>query len=230
MKSLKEMKYLLLDLDGVCYGSHNGYPLEKVFGLVSKRMTLFIQEKLGLDEKKAKELQTNYFYKYNTSLNGLMLHHNVIGDEFLKYVHDIDISFMKEDKIMRNELENLDMEKFIFTNGSAEHAQNILTRLGVYDLFGKEKVFDIKDAGYIPKPEAQTFDLMVKKFGINPKETIYIEDIAKNLSIGFERGCTTVWLINDEHFGKIDSDKDYISHKIENLSLFLKEIRLLKSK
>ena len=208
MKSLKEMKYLLLDLDGVCYGSHNGYPLEKVFGLVSKRMTLFIQEKLGLDEKKAKELQTNYFYKYNTSLNGLMLHHNVIGDEFLKYVHDIDISFMKEDKIMRNELENLNMEKFIFTNGSAEHAQNILTRLGIYDLFGKEKVFDIKDAGYVPKPEAQTFDLMVKKFGINPKETIYIEDIAKNLSIGFERGCTTVWLINDEHFGKIDSDKD----------------------
>ena len=230
MISLKEMKYLLLDLDGVCYGSHNGYPLEKVFGLVSKRMTLFIQEKLGLDEKKAKELQTNYFYKYNTSLNGLMLHHNVIGDEFLKYVHDIDISFMKEDKIMRNELKNLDMEKFIFTNGSAEHAQNILTRLGIYDLFGKEKVFDIKDAGYVPKPEAQTFDLMVKKFGINPKETIYIEDIAKNLSIGFERGCTTVWLINDEHFGKIDSDKDYISHKIENLSLFLKEIRLLKSK
>ena len=230
MKSLKEMKYLLLDLDGVCYGSHNGYPLEKVFGLVSKRMTLFIQEKLGLDEKKAKELQTNYFYKYNTSLNGLMLHHNVIGDEFLKYVHDIDVSFMKEDKIMRNELENLDMEKFIFTNGSAEHAQNILTRLGIYDIFGKEKVFDIKDAGYVPKPEAQTFDLMVKKFGINPKETIYIEDIAKNLSIGFEKGCTTVWLINDEHFGKIDSDKDYISHKIENLSLFLKEIRLLKSK
>ena len=230
MKSLKEMKYLLLDLDGVCYGSHNGYPLEKVFGLVSKRMTLFIQEKLGLDEKKAKELQTNYFYKYNTSLNGLMLHHNVIGDEFLKYVHDIDISFMKEDKIMRNELENLNMEKFIFTNGSAEHAQNILTRLGIYDLFGKEKVFDIKDAGYVPKPEAQTFDLMVKKFDINPKETIYIEDIAKNLSTGFEKGCTTVWLINDEHFGKIDSDKDYISHKIENLSLFLKEIRLLKSK
>ncbi len=230
MKSLKEMKYLLLDLDGVCYGSHNGYPLEKVFGLVSKRMTLFIQEKLGLDEKKAKELQTNYFYKYNTSLNGLMLHHNVIGDEFLKYVHDIDISFMKEDKILRSELENLNMEKFIFTNGSAEHAQNILTRLGIYDLFGKEKVFDIKDAGYVPKPEAQTFDLMVKKFGIKPKETIYIEDIAKNLSTGFEKGCTTVWLINDEHFGKIDSDKDYISHKIENLSLFLKEIRLLKSK
>ena len=228
--NLTEKKYLLLDLDGVCYGSHNGYPIEKVFGMVSKRMTKFIQEKLNLDETKAKELQTDYFYKYNTSLNGLMLHHNVVGEEFLKYVHDIDISFMKEDKIMRNEIEQLDMEKFIFTNGSAEHAKNILTHLGIYDLFGRDKVFDIQDAGYVPKPEAATFDLMTKKFGINPKETIYIEDIAKNLSIGHERGCTTVWLINDEHFGKMDSDKDYISHKIENLSLFLKEIRLLKSK
>ena len=229
MKNLKNKKNLLLDLDGVCYGKHNNYSLERVFGQVSKRMTMFISEKLKIDMNKAKELQTNYFYKYNTSLNGLMIHHDIVPEEFLKYVHTIDLSFMKEDKVMRNELEKLDMEKFIFTNGSAEHAENILTHLGIYDLFGRDKVFDIKDAKYVPKPEAKTFDLMVKRFGINPKETIYIEDIAKNLSIGYERGCTTVWLINDEHFGKIDSDKDYISHKIENLSLFLKEIRLLKS-
>ena len=224
------MKYLLLDLDGVCYGKHNNYSLERVFGQVSKRMTMFISKRLKINTDKARELQTNYFYKYNTSLNGLMIHHNIPPEEFLEFVHDIDLSFMKEDKIMRSELEQLNMEKFIFTNGSAEHAENILTHLGVYDLFGRDKVFDIQDASYIPKPAAKTFDLMVKKFGISPNETIYIEDIAKNLSIGYERGCTTVWLINDEHFGKIDSDKDYISHKIENLSLFLKEIRLLKSK
>ena len=229
MKNFKEMKYLLLDLDGVCYGKHNNYSLEKVFGQVSQRMTMFISERLKIDMEEAKKLQTDYFYKYNTSLNGLMIHHDIPPEEFLRYVHTIDLSFMKEDKIMRNELEKLDMEKFIFTNGSAEHAKNILTHLGVYDLFGRDKVFDIKDDGYVPKPEAKTFDLMVEKFGLNPKETIYIEDIAKNLSIGYERGCATVWLINDEHFGKMDSDKDYISHKIENLSLFLREIRLLKS-
>ena len=229
MKDIKTKKYLLLDLDGVCYGKHNNYSLEKVFGQVSKRMTMFISKRLKINTDKAKELQTNYFYKYNTSLNGLMIHHNIPPEEFLEFVHDIDLSFMKEDKIMRNELEKLNMDKFIFTNGSAAHAENILSHLGIYDLFGRNKIFDIKDAGYIPKPEAKTFDLMVEKFGINPKETIYIEDIAKNLSIGFERGCTTVWLINDEHFGKMDSDKDYISHKIENLSLFLREIRLLKS-
>ena len=69
---------------------------------------------------------------------------------------------------------------------------------------------------------------MVKKFKIDPNETIYIEDIAKNLSIAKERGSTTVWLINDEYWGKKESDKEYIDYKIENLSLFLKEIRLLQ--
>ena len=69
-------------------------------------MTQFISEKLKIEEVKAKELQTNYFYKYNTSLRGLMIHDGISPDEFLTYVHDIDLSFMKEDKIMRNELEN----------------------------------------------------------------------------------------------------------------------------
>ena len=40
--NLKEKKYLLLDLDGVCYGKHNNYSLERVFGQVSQRMTKFI--------------------------------------------------------------------------------------------------------------------------------------------------------------------------------------------
>ena len=85
------------------------------------------------------------------------------------------------------------------------------------------------DAEFHPKPEAKAFDLMVEKFNINPNETLYIEDIAKNLSIAKERGSTTVWLINDEYWGKKDSDKDFIDYKIKNLSLFLKEIRLLKN-
>ena len=215
MNELKNKKILLLDLDGTVYQD-----LEAVFGQVSKLMTKYISEKLKIDLKKAKELQTNYFYKYNTSLNGLMIHHDIPPKEFLNYVHDIDLSFMEKDKVLREELEKSDMRKLIFTNGSTNHAKNVLSHLGIDDLF---------DAEYTPKPEPKAFDLMVKKFGINPKETIYVEDIAKNLSIGKERGCSTVWLKNNEQWGKMESDKDYIDHKIENLSLFLKEIRLLKS-
>ena len=156
-----------------------------------------------------------------------MIHHDIPPEEFLEYVHDIDLSFMEKDLILRNELENINLNKFVFTNGSRAHVKNIVKTLGIEDQF--KDIFDIVDAKYHPKPEAKAFDLMVDKFKINPKETLYIEDIAKNLSIGKERGTITAWLINNEYWGKKESDKVYIDYKIENLSLFLKEIRLLKS-
>ena len=219
---MKNIKNILFDCDGVLYQD-----LEAVFGQVSKKMTEYISKKLNIDLIKAKELQTNYFHKYNTSLNGLMIHHNIPPEEFLKYVHDIDLSFMKKDLVLREELEKLNIKKFVFTNGSKEHVKNITNHLGINDLF--DGIFDIVDAKFHPKPEAKAFDLMTKKFNINPKETLYIEDIAKNLSIAKERGSTTVWLINDEYWGRKDSEKDFIDYKIKNLSLFLKEIRLLKN-
>jgi putative hydrolase of the HAD superfamily len=222
MKNLANIKNILFDCDGVLYQD-----LEAVFGQVSKKMTEYISKKLNIDLIKAKELQTNYFHKYNTSLNGLMIHHDIPPREFLEYVHDIDLSFLEKDKTLRYELENIKLNKYVFTNGSKEHVKNITTHLGIDDQF--DGVFDIVDAEYHPKPEAKAFDLMVQKFKIDPNETLYIEDIAKNLSIGKERGTITAWLINDEYWGKKESEKDYIDYKIENLSLFLKEIRLLKN-
>ena len=219
---LKNIKNILFDCDGVLYQD-----LDAVFGQVSRKMTKYISKKLNLDLKVAKELQRSYFHKYDTSLNGLMIHHNISPREFLDYVHDIDLSFLEKDKTLRKELENTNLRKFVFTNGSKEHVKNITTSLGIDDQF--ENVFDIVDAKYNPKPAAKAFDLMLEKFKIDPKETLYIEDIAKNLSIGKERGTITAWLINDEYWGKRDSDKEYIDYKIENLSLFLKEIRLLKN-
>ena len=69
MNNLKNIKNILFDCDGVLYSD-----LEAVFGQVSKRMTKYISNKLNLDLTKAKELQRDYFHKYNTSLNLSLIH------------------------------------------------------------------------------------------------------------------------------------------------------------
>ena len=221
MNKFKNIKNFIFDCDGVLYQD-----LDAVFGQVSKRMTKYISEKLNLDLKKAKELQTNYFHKYNTSLNGLMIHHEVNPDDFLKYVHDINLDFMEKDLVLREELIKLDAKKFVFTNGSNDHVKNIIKNVGIDDLF--DGIFDIKDCNLIPKPSLEPYKQLVKKFRIIPEETIFIEDIAKNLEPAKKLGMKTVWLINDENWGKKDSDKDFIDLKIKNLSSFLKEINILK--
>ena len=223
MKEFKNIKNFIFDCDGVLYKD-----LEKVFGQVSKRMTEYISKKLNVDFKKAKELQTNYFYEYNTSLNGLMINHKIDPDDFLQYVHKINLDFLEKDTILREELIKLKAKKFVFTNGSHDHIINITKHLGIDDLF--DGAFDITDCNFLPKPSIEPYEKLIKKFDINPEETVFIEDIAKNLESAKKLGMKTVWLINDEYWGKKDSDKNYIDLKIKNLSSFLKEINILKAR
>ena len=222
MKEFKKIKNFIFDCDGVLYND-----LEKVFGQVSKKMTEYIAKKLNLDLKKAKELQTNYFHKYNTSLNGLMIHHKINPNEFLKYVHDINLDFLEKDLVLRKELLKLEAKKIVFTNGSNDHVANITKHLGIDDLF--DGIFDIVDCNFIPKPAIESYEKLSKKFNINPNETLFIEDIAKNLEPAKKLGMKTVWLVNNEYWGKKDSDKDFIDLKIKNLSSFLKEINILQA-
>ena len=223
MKGFKNIKNFIFDLDGTLYGQNM---LEKVFGQVSKRMGEFISQKLNVDLKRAKELQTNYFHKYNTSLNGLMIHHNIDPQEFLKYVHEINLDFLKKDVVLREELLKLDAKKYIYTNGSAAHIKQIIKSLGIEDLF--DGTFDIVDANYVPKPSVEPCKAMVKKFNIDPKEAVFIEDIAINLEPAKKLGMKTVWVENSEYWGKKNSNKDFIDLKIKNLSSFLKEINILE--
>ena len=221
MKEFKKIKNFIFDCDGVLYDD-----LEGVFGQVSKRMTEYISQKLDLSLEKAKELQTNYFHKYNTSLNGLMIHHDINPQEFLKYVHDINLDFLKKDLKLRKELIELKTKKFVFTNGSHEHASNITKTLGIRDLF--DGFFDITDCNFIPKPSIEPYRKLIDKFNIKPSETVFIEDIAINLEPAKKLGMKTVWLKNNEYWGKKDSDKKFVDLKIENLSSFLKEINIIK--
>mgnify|MGYP001447002942 CR=1 FL=1 len=222
MKKFTNIKNFIFDCDGVLYKD-----LEAVFGQVSKRMTEYISKKLDLDLKKAKELQTNYFHKYNTSLNGLMIHHDINPEEFLKYVHEINLDFLKKDLVLRKELLKLNAKKFVFTNGSHDHVINITKHLGIDDVF--DGAFDITDCNYIPKPAIEPYKKLINKFDIDPNETVFIEDIAKNLEPAKKVGMKTVWLINDEYWGKKDSDKDFIDLKIDNLSSFLNKINILNA-
>ena len=89
MKDLKKVKYLILDMDGCVY--HPKY-LKTLFSQVSNKMTDFISLKLNIDKIKAKDIQSDYFYKYDTSLNGLMKNYPdlINASEFLQYVHNIN--------------------------------------------------------------------------------------------------------------------------------------------
>ena len=67
MKSLELIKYWIFDLDNTLYSGKT-----KVFEQVDKKMSKFISDKLNVTLVEARKIQKNYFYQYNTTLNGMI--------------------------------------------------------------------------------------------------------------------------------------------------------------
>ena len=222
MKELKLIKYWIFDLDNTLYSAKT-----RVFEQVDKKMSEYISKKLNVSTAKAKEIQKNYFHEYNTTLNGMIKNHKIDADEFLEFVHNIDIDFLKKDLILGEELKKLDGKKIIFTNSSRKHALNVTKRIGIDQYF--DDIFDIIDSEFVPKPAIQPYKKLVEKHKIDPKLCGFVEDIARNLKPAYEMGMKTVWIENDEPWAKKYSDSDFINFKTKNLSEFLKQINLLKA-
>ena len=90
-------------------------------------------------------------------------------------------------------------------------------------------IFAIADADFVPKPHIDPYQKIIKKFNLNPEESILIEDIAHNLEQAKKLGMKTCWLENNEAFAKKDADKPYIDYKIKSLPSFLQEINIIKA-
>ena len=222
MKTLQFSKFWIFDLDNTLYSGET-----RVFEQVDKRMSKYISEKLNVSILEAKAIQKNYFYKYNTTLNGMMKNHKIEANEFLEFVHDIDIDFLKKDTLLGEELRKIEGKKIIFTNGSKKHALNVTQRIGIDQYF--DDIFDIVDCNFIPKPKMEPYKKLVEKHKIDPNLCVLIEDIARNLKPAYEMGMKTVWIENKEPWAAKFSDSDFINYRTKNLTEFLKKINLLKA-
>jgi len=217
MKELKKIKYWLFDLDNTLYSGDT-----KVFDQVDKKMSKFISDKLNVSVEEAKKIQKNYFHEYNTTLNGMIKNHDIDANEFLEFVHDVDLNFLKKDVLLENQINRLDGKKIIFTNGSRAHAANVTKRIGIDKLF--DGVFDIVDSDFYPKPSIEPYKKIIENYNIEPEYCIFFEDIARNLKPAHELGMKTVWIKNKEPWAAEYSDAEFINYRIDNLANFLKEI------
>ena len=222
MKIFKSIKYWIFDLDNTLYSGKT-----KVFEQVDKKMSKYISKKLDVSIEEARKIQKNYFYEYNTTLNGMIKNHKIDASEFLDYVHDINIDFLQKDPDLAKEIEKLNGIKIIFTNGSRKHALNVTKRLGVDQLF--DDIFDIVDSDFIPKPLMKPYKKLVEKHKIDPKLCVLVEDIARNLKPAYEMGMKTVWIENNEPWASKFSDSNFVNYRTSNLQEFLKKINLLRA-
>jgi putative hydrolase of the HAD superfamily len=211
----------VFDLDNTLYPHH-----VNLWQQVEARIGEFIGNYLQVDPIEARRIQKDYYRRYGTSMRGMMTEHGVRADDYLAYVHKIDHSPLEPNPAMGAAIAKLPGRKLILTNGSADHADKVLERLGIGSHF--EAVFDIIAAELEPKPAPQTYRRFLDLHHVDPAHAAMFEDLSRNLVVPHQLGMTTVLVVPDgskdvvrEDWELEGRDADHVDHVTDDLTGFL---------
>jgi len=193
----KSLKYILFDLDETLYPSRSGLMAE-----IGELMSRFMEERLNMPPSEVPTLREHYYHVYGTTMRGLQIHHDIDPEDYLAYVHDLPL----EDYIGPNDeldrvLAEIETEKAVFTNASAEHARRVLKVLGIGRHFSR--IIDVRAVGYIAKPDPAAYRRALAILGAAGDECLLVDDRARNLSPAKELGMITV-LVGSEKTEAVD--------------------------
>lgn len=211
----------IFDLDNTLYPASCD-----LFSQVDHRMGSFIAEKLGVPYAHARHLQKAYYRQFGTTLAGLMQVHKMKPDAFLEYVHDIDFSVLPELPYLAAAIERLPGRRLIFTNGSRRHAESVARKIGVLHLF--EDICDIAACEFVPKPDRDAFDRMIRLHDVKAEGAAMFEDMPHNLISPHDLGMTTVFVHSEyiDHPAQLKVREwrrlpDHVHHMTGNLTEFI---------
>jgi putative hydrolase of the HAD superfamily len=184
------MDFILFDLDNTLY-----LPEHELFTLVDQRIISYMVEVVGIPREDVDDLRRSYWQRYGLTMRGLMRHHGIDPEDYLAYVHDVDVAGrLRPDPELRRALQALPLRRVIFTNSSFDHSERVLNALGLSDTF--EEIFDIRVANYLPKPYPEPYRAVLSRIGTSADRCIMVEDSADNLRTAKDLGMGTI-LVGD---------------------------------
>ena len=213
-RPLAEIETWIFDLDNTLYPASC-----RLFDQIHARMTEFIAARLGISTEAALAVQKTYFREHGTTMRGLMSVNRIDPEDFLAYVHEVDLACVPPDPVLVEALTRLPGRKFVHTNGSQRHAERLLDYLGISGSFCG--VVDIAAAGYDPKPALAGYHELLRRHEVSPGTALMVEDMARNLVPAAALGMTTAWVRNAADWAADGCNGEHIHHIIDNLGAFL---------
>jgi putative hydrolase of the HAD superfamily len=224
IEAFKRVTIWVFDLDNTLYPHHLN-----LWHQVDVRIRDYIVGLLKVTHDEAFRLQKDYYKRYGTTLRGLMKEHGPEPDEFLEIVHQIDYSPLAPNPALGAAIEELPGRKLILTNGTRNHADEVLRRLGIDQHF--EDIFDIKSAELEPKPNAAVYERFLARHKVDPRQAVLFEDLARNLEVPHTLGMTTVLVVPQgarvvlrEDWELTGRDAPHVDHVTDDLTGFLRGV------
>lgn len=166
-------------------------------------MNVFIARVLGDGDTPASEEAVNaarlgYWKRYGATLLGLIRHHQVDADAFLRETHDLATlqQMIRAERGLARTLRRLPGRKILLTNGPTRYSTDVMRHLGLQRHFAHHvAIEDMRVHGQLrPKPSKLMLRRLLRRHGVNARRCILVEDTLANLKAARQLGMRTAWV------------------------------------
>ena len=208
------IEYILFDLDGTLYSNHWG--LEQG---VSSRVNDYIAAYLNMSREEAWALRKQGIKegRYGTTLEWLLAEKNFSESDingYFAHIHpENEADVLTPDPELRAFLQSfsdLHIPIGVLTNSPTEHAERVLQKLGISDLF--HSVYDIRKNKFSGKPVAGMYRRILKELGVTAPACMLVDDMSLYIEGYREIGGTGVLFDED------NSHPDFPGPRIQKLT------------
>lgn len=201
---------LIFDVDDTLYDVSTGFTAHRN-GDGAQR---FMVEKLHFpDMATAKQLRDKYFERYHATAKALTVAEQEgafpdlpEGVEATKsprfdtqdlseyWATQLDFGMLggKKPQLLKD-LQDCPMRMIAFSNGPRKYVKRVLQEMGLFEVFGEDRLFAVDDVAPACKPEKEAFAKVLEAVGVaSPEECVMVEDSMKNIRQSRALGMKTV--------------------------------------
>lgn len=196
--SKKKNTIWLFDLDNTLHNASKA-----VFPAIANNMTRYIAEVLKkeqgeVDMEHVNHLRTEYLRRYGATLKGMVIHHGVKEEEFLREAHRFENleQLLHLERGVARVLKRLPGKKILFTNAPHSYSKDVMRGLRLHkDFAGHISIEQMQVHGKShPKPSRAYLRKLLAQHGWHSRQCILVEDSVANLQAAKALGMRTVMI------------------------------------
>ena len=188
----------LFDLDNTLHDASHA-----IFPAINLNMNAYIQRVLrehGLpsDDDAVNAARIAYWRRYGATLLGMVNHHQVPPEDFLREAHRFDdlATMIRAERGLGRLLRRLPGRKILLTNAPRRYSHDVLRHLGLHRHFARHvPVESMRVHGRLrPKPSKLMLRKLLAREGISARRCILVEDTIGHLKAAKALGMRTAWI------------------------------------
>ncbi|WP_375153812.1 pyrimidine 5'-nucleotidase [Cupriavidus plantarum] len=183
----------LFDLDNTLHDASHA-----IFPAINRLMTEYVARVLDTDEATASRVRVDYWQRYGATLLGMIRHHGVDADDFLRAAHEFPEleGMLRVQRGLAAHLRRLPGRKILITNAPRDYARAVMTMAGIDRFF--ERVIAVEDMwvhGHLrPKPDRRMLRRWLARARVPAHRAVLVEDTLSHLKHYAATGIRNAWI------------------------------------